>query len=344
MEYRLEKCVWEITTACNLNCLHCGSGCGKGREEELTLYEMEKLCAQFAEMKVHSVGITGGEPFLKKEWREVVKILHEYRQEYGIICNGTMIDGETARYLYQNKPQMTAVSIDGNREVHNRIRRKDCFDQCMQGLRILKEEGLTIGVITSISQWNFECLEEMYELLEGQALDVWKLQLCFPMGNMEQAKEEMLNRRQVKELIDFAYRKSRQGRMAIDLADNIGYYTWEEIMISRRFHEEGRPSVWKGCNAGVRSVGILSNGDVVGCTAIRDRRFVEGNLRKRGLREIWEDERAFAWRRGMTAEMLKGYCKKCRYGKECLGGCSNMRLLTEGSVYGENRWCVGWDI
>lgn len=341
MEYRLEKCVWEITTACNLNCSHCGSGCGSIREEELTLTEMESLCGQLAEMKVGSVGITGGEPFLKKEWKEVVKILHEYHLGYGFICNGTMIDREKARYLYRHGPQMVAVSVDGNREVHNRIRRNDCFDQCMHGLRILKEEGLTTGGITSINQWNRGCLEELYELLEGpQAVDVWKLQLCFPMGNMEQEKEGLLTRRQVRELIDFAYEKSRRGRMAIDLADNIGYYTWEELLISRRLHEEGRPLAWRGCNAGVRSVGILSNGDVVGCTAIRDRRFIEGNLRERSLKEIWEDEDTFDWRRRMTPEKLSGYCGECRYAALCLGGCSNMRLLTEGSVYGENRWCV----
>ncbi len=339
--YKLEKCVWEITTACNLNCSHCGSSCGYRREDELTLPEMENLCGQIAEMRSVEVGVTGGEPFLKKEWKELLKILHEYRLPYGIVCNGTLIDKKTAGYLYKCSPRMVAVSIDGTEELHNRIRRTECFDKALRGLRLLRDEGLPVGVITTVSRLNIDCLEELYEFLETQrTADVWRLQLCFPMGNGKDIKDNMLDGKQIKRLIDFAYGKSSRGGMAINLADNIGYYTWNETLLSQRFDKNGVPSVWRGCNAGVRSVGILSNGDVTACMAIRDGSFIEGNIRTRSLRDIWEDTDAFSWRRGLTRLQLKGYCRECRYAEMCLGGCTNMRLLTEGSIYSENKYCA----
>lgn len=36
---------------------------------------------------------------------------------------------------------------------------------------------------------------------------------------------------------------------------------------------------------------------------------------------------------------LTGDCAKCRYGDECLGGCSNSHLTTKGSIYSENLYC-----
>lgn len=94
------------------------------------------------------------------------------------------------------------------------------------------------------------------------------------------------------------------------------------------------------CNAGIRSFGILSNGDITGCTSIRGVEFVEGNIRQRSLRDIWEDPSSFSWRRRMGVEQLGENCSKCMYGKSCLGGCPNTRHTVNGSIYSDNPYCA----
>lgn len=42
-----------------------------------------------------------------------------------------------------------------------------------------------------------------------------------------------------------------------------------------------------GCNSGIRSFGILSKGDVVCCTYIRNSKLIEGNVREYSFRNIW---------------------------------------------------------
>jgi radical SAM protein with 4Fe4S-binding SPASM domain len=97
--------------------------------------------------------------------------------------------------------------------------------------------------------------------------------------------------------------------------------------------------LWDGCNAGVRGFGLLHNGEILGCTSIRNREYVEGSIRERPLKEIWEDGRAFRWRREITKEKLAGHCGTCKYGGKCPGGCPNTRLTMNGDIYGENRYC-----
>ena len=47
-DYRPACVVWELTLACNLKCLHCGSTAGGRRAAELTPEEALKLCADMA--------------------------------------------------------------------------------------------------------------------------------------------------------------------------------------------------------------------------------------------------------------------------------------------------------
>ena len=66
--------------------------------------------------------------------------------------------------------------------------------------------------------------------------------------------------------------------------------------------------------------------------------FVEDNLRRRSLREIWEDERSFSRFRGKPAQ-LTGACAKCPKAGACKAGCSAAALSTTGTLT-ENAFCV----
>src|SRR2546421_10403449 len=58
--------VWELTLACNLKCVHCGSRAGTRRPGELTTEECLDLVAQLAELGTREVTLIGGEAFLRR--------------------------------------------------------------------------------------------------------------------------------------------------------------------------------------------------------------------------------------------------------------------------------------
>src|SRR2546423_2175530 len=60
--------VWELTLACNLACVHCGSRAGTQREGELSTDEALDLGRQLAEIGITEVTLIGGEAFLRRDW------------------------------------------------------------------------------------------------------------------------------------------------------------------------------------------------------------------------------------------------------------------------------------
>lgn len=103
--------------------------------------------------------------------------------------------------------------------------------------------------------------------------------------------------------------------------------------------------VWRGCPAGINSMGILATGDIVGCISLRDDSFKERNvleLWREGLTvlDYWNSADAFRWRRGLSPEKLNGKCSACQYAACCLGGCSNVKFCLNGTVESSNPMCV----
>jgi MoaA/NifB/PqqE/SkfB family radical SAM enzyme len=60
--------VWEITLACNLKCVHCGSRAEHRRARELSTSECIDVVRQLAELGTREISIIGGEAFVRKDW------------------------------------------------------------------------------------------------------------------------------------------------------------------------------------------------------------------------------------------------------------------------------------
>lgn len=339
MEYKPITCVWEVTMGCNMRCGHCGSSCSEPLPDELNTEEALDLCKQIADLGLKWVTLSGGEPLTRKDLPSIVKGLAEKHVSVNIITNGWLMNQDLVNQLKESGVATVAISIDGTEEIHDNIRKEGAFKHAKQAFEALKRAGITTGAVTTITKKNFENLYQLKEELIGMKVDSWQIQLGLPMGNMKEKPDWIIEPEQVKDIIDFCYETAKEGRIKIYPADCIGYYTKKELMTKIISYNTKNVSIWDGCNAGIRGFGILQNGDILGCTSIRDKEFVEGNIRERSLRDIWEDEDNFLWRRKMTKENLSGLCLSCRYGSKCLGGCPNTRLTMNGDIYSENQYC-----
>lgn len=340
MKYQPITCVWEVTMGCNMRCGHCGSSCAEPLADELNTEEALDLCDQIAEMGLRWITLSGGEPLTRKDILKLVKRLSEKGVAVNIITNGWLLEREMVRKLKENGISTVAISIDGTPEIHDKIRCKRAFEHARNAFFIMKEFGIHTGAVTTITKQNINILKELKEELINMGVQTWQVQLGLPMGNLKERPSWVLEPEQIKDIIDFCYDTAKEGRIGIFPADCIGYYTKKELEIKRMSYKSNMVSIWDGCNAGIRGFGVLHNGDILGCTSIRSREYIEGNIRKRPLREIWEDEKSFLWRRNMSKDQLSGACKTCIYGAKCLGGCPNTRLTMNGDMYSENQYCA----
>jgi len=339
MNYQPLTCVWEITEGCNMRCGHCGSSCTEAKPDELSTDEALDLCDQTSALGLKWVTLSGGEPLTRKDWPSLVKRLSMHGVTVNIITNGWLIDDGIAEKMEESAVSTIAISIDGMRETHDQIRKSGAYDHASRSFSILKRHGILAGAVTTVSKKNIGELPLLKEELIAMGVDSWQLQLGLPMGNFAGQTDWLLEPEQMDDIIDFCYNTSEEGRIKVFPADCIGYYSKKDLEVRQRSFQLKAFPLWDGCNAGIRSFGVLQNGDIIGCTSIRSSEYIEGNIRTQALAQIWEDDSNFLWRRTMKKELLSGHCQICKYGSKCLGGCPNTRMTIHKSMYGENDYC-----
>src|SRR3954470_10250018 len=104
---------WELTYACNLQCVHCLSSSGRRDPRELTTAEAKRVLDELRDLQVFYINLGGGEPMVRRDFFEIV----DYAIAAGIgvkfSSNGTYIDAENARRLAAMDYLDIQISLDG---------------------------------------------------------------------------------------------------------------------------------------------------------------------------------------------------------------------------------------
>ncbi len=337
-KYKPITAVWEITMGCNMRCKHCGSICEEALEGELNTAEAFALCDDFKRLGMKYITLSGGEPTVRKDWHLIVEKLNKVGVEPRMITNGWLLDSEIINKAEEAGLKVLAISIDGLKTTHDYMRKKDSFRRDIEALNLIKVSKIKSAVITTVNKRTLEELEELKNVFIENGVETWQLQLALPMGTFKQHKDLFLEPDDVDRVLDFAYECSKEGKIRITLADCIGYYDIRSMEIRKNSFKDSY--IWSGCGAGKHSFGILHNGDIVGCTSMREGMYIEGNIRTTNLYDIWNDGSKFLWNRNLTKKDLAGNCKECIYGDLCLGGCANTRTCQSNTVYSGNDYCI----
>jgi radical SAM protein with 4Fe4S-binding SPASM domain len=335
--YNLRYCVWELTLQCNMNCLHCGSRAGHKRENELSQTEAFSVAEELVKLGCEYLTFIGGEIFLYNGWEKIARILSDGGVKVNIITNGYIFGDEQVKAVQDARLTNVSVSIDGMEKNNNRIRNNhNSFSRIGKTLERLNKENIPIAVNTTLIESNVEDLEELSDYLIDNNVKLWQIQLANPMGNMAIHREQIITTESIKKVIAFIKEKRDEDRIRIFTGDNIGYYEKNERYI-RGY--PGQTGYWMGCQAGLCVVGIDSIGNVKGCESLYDDLFIEGNLRKESLAEIWNNENNFSYNRKFDLTLLEGKCKECNMGGLCRAGCRGACYFTNGRYF-ENAYCV----
>lgn len=111
--------VWEITFACSMRCLHCGTSAGKRRPDELTTDEALNLIDELVELGCKNITLSGGEPLLRPDWRELARRTKEHGILSCIISNGYAVTKDIVDDFEKIGFDKVGISFDGTEKTHN---------------------------------------------------------------------------------------------------------------------------------------------------------------------------------------------------------------------------------
>jgi len=332
--------VWELTLACDQRCLHCGSRADEPREVELTTEQALEVARELAAMGTRDVVLIGGEAYLHPGFLEIIGELARAGVRPTLTTGGRGVTAELARAMAGAGLAGASVSIDGLGKTHDLIRATvGGFEAAVAALGHLREAGLDVLANTNFNRINRGEVEGLYELLRGQGVQSWQVQITTPLGRAADRPQLVLQPWDLLDLLPRIAAVKQRGfaeGLLVMPGNNLGYFGPEESLL--RSMTPDRPDHWQGCQAGRYVMGVESDGAVKGCPSLQTSHYVGGNLRERPLREIWDQSPELAFTRQRSVDDLWGFCQKCPFASVCLGGCSFTAHAVLGRP-GNNPYC-----
>jgi sulfatase maturation enzyme AslB (radical SAM superfamily) len=150
--HALRELWFHTGTACNLACPFCleGSKPGDGRLDRIKLADAKPFVDEAVALGVEQFSFTGGEPFIVKEFVEILRYAAEFKPCL-VLTNGTdpvlkrLKQIETLRA--QPNPVAFRISIDyADRDRHDAGRGAGSFELAWRGLRELHGRGFKVSL------------------------------------------------------------------------------------------------------------------------------------------------------------------------------------------------------
>lgn len=329
--------VWNITRACNLNCVHCyAHATERASERELSTGEAITVLDDLAQFGVPVVLFSGGEPMVRPDLIDLASNAVKKGMRAVISTNGTLITKEKAKELKKIGLSYVGVSLDGMEEVNDRFRKKKgAFKAAMKGIKNCLEVGLKVGLRFTISKLNKDQVEPVFDLLEEMNIP----RACFYhlvyAGRGSELIDQDLSHTETREIVDLIIDRTKdlhdRGKpKEILTVDNHadGPYVYKRLLKenSPRSKEVLELLKMNEGNSSGRGIGCISwDGSVHADQFWRHHSF--GNVLKKPFSKIWTDlSDPLMKKLKDKKEYIKGRCAVCKWLDICAG---NFRVRAE---------------
>ena len=317
---------WELTYACNLQCVHCLSSSGQRDPRELTTAEAKQVLDELRDLQVFYINIGGGEPMVRRDFFELL----EYSIANGIgvkfSTNGAFIDAEKARRLAAMDYLDIQISLDGIDAVTNdAVRGPGSYEmarRAMDNLAAANFGPFKISVV--VTRHNVDQLDEFKALADsyGAQLRITRLR---PSGRGADTWHDL-------------HPTNAQQRQIYNwlMAHGDNVLTGDSF-----FHLNALGDALPGlnmCGAGRVVCLIDPIGDVYACPFVIHDEFKAGSVRDEGgFSHVWKQSPLFL---ELREPQSAGACSSCGSYDACQGGCMAAKFFTGLPLDGPDPECV----
>jgi len=354
---------WSVTHRCNLNCTHCYVD---QDSEEMPFDEACSIIDQLSEAKNFIIVFFGGEALIRNDIFDLMKYAVSKNINVALASNGTFITAQMAKKLKDIGIGYVQVSIDGLKDVHEQIRGNGTFEKAISAIKNCLNEGLYTCIGTTITKLN---VHEIYELTElAKSLKVQKFEIVdfVPSGKASAKAQISLSPIQIEKFsaivcdiwqklieegypLTLSYKNPVFARIlaqrfpkvittpffkSIFSREAMSYFNFSERLSSGVFSKQSPFSPFiTGCECGVFTMHIKSNGDVTPCPLNPT---YLGNVKKHHIQKIWQASPVLNQYRGLKYE---GQCGKCNFKTIC-GGCRAKAYISSDSNITSDPTCM----
>ena len=291
---------------------------------------MKWIIDKIVDTGIVCLDFSGGEPFLRKDFLELVEYAYQKGlQSISIATNTLVITESQAQRLKQIQERYELlylrVSLDGSiRDTHEWLRGPNTFENTLRKFKYLTELGIHIRELNLvISQKNYIEVENVARIVKDLGIKTLVILPLIPVGRANKIRNFIITPEQWRQLcID---KGSMEERIGIEIfADSPVSSTLKESL-----YDKNLP-----CMCGYQFLGIRPNGDYTICPIVSEG---QGNILTTDIREFWQNSSIIQDIRNIGK--LEGKCAGCDFLKLCRGGCRGLAKCYSGSYYKPDPMC-----
>ena len=261
-----------VTAKCPCNCWHC-SFSDRSKKRELSLKELSSAFRAVQELGTAIIGITGGEPLLRKDLEQIIEAIGEPSMPL-MFTTGFKLTKDRVKSLKQAGLKIPVISLDHYRpERHDAGRGRDgMFHTALKAIELFKDEGFYVALSFVPDRELVDNREELEKVIDFfKSLGVNDMRLTSPIlsGQLTAKPEEKLTAENRKTLFEIQKKcvntKGYPGVFSYDFFEREEFY---------------------GCCAGFNYLFIDSSGN---CSPCDFTMISFGNILERPVDEIWAE-------------------------------------------------------
>jgi pyrroloquinoline quinone biosynthesis protein E len=319
----------ELTHRCPLHCPYCSNPLDLIRaESELATDDWKRVFTQARELGVLQLGLSGGEPLLRKDLEELAAHARSEGLYSTLVTSGLGLTRTRAERLKDAGLEHIQISIqDSDPEIAERIAGVKSVRHKQAAAAIVRELGFAFTINVVLHRANLDRLGEIIDLAADLGADRVELANTQYYGwGLENRSALMPTREQVERSRGVAERAIQRYRGQMQITYVLPDYY------------EAYPKACYG-GWGKLYLVITPNGMVLPChgaTSITTLTF--DNVRNHSLAWIWEESSAFKAFRG--DEWMKEPCRSCPRKAVDFGGCRCQAFALTGDAANADPVCT----
>ena len=266
---------FEVTTRCNVRCQHCYLPLAEragSQQNELSFPEIQKILTEIADAGCLWLLLTGGEPFLRKDFLQIYDFAKQKGFIITIFTNGTLLTEQIVDHLAEWRPFAIEISLYGATQAtyESVTGIPGSFDRCVKGIELLLARSLPLKLKSVLMTLNQHELEAMRQFSESRGLEF--------------RFDPVINAGIDGSLDPIKFRLPPEEIITIESHDPARSENWPKSMAAAKDRDNNTHQLYT-CGAGRKSFHIDASGKMSLCISSRNPQY---DLRQGSFRDGWE--------------------------------------------------------
>lgn len=197
-----------ITEHCNLRCSYCMPEEGISltpKPHLMTAEEILHIAKTFVSIGVNKIRLTGGEPLVRKDAKEIIAELGKLGVDLTITTNGILVPDFIETFKAAGIKTVN-ISIDSLvKEKFNQITRRNYFDEVFRNIDLLVQEGFRVKLnVVLIKDFNNNEIVDFIRLTQNKNIQVRFIEFM-PFSGNQWDKSKLVSYAEIMETLQSEY-------------------------------------------------------------------------------------------------------------------------------------------